>query len=96
MLGDSIKLLRTAKNITQVELAQALSVTKQSVSNWENGNIMPSIDMLIQLSEFFHVSTDYLLGLSDKRTLNADKLTPVQIVHVQNIIDDLLTASGEL
>ncbi|NCC07975.1 MAG: XRE family transcriptional regulator [Clostridia bacterium] len=90
MLGDCIRNLRMTKNVTQVELAHALSVTKQSVSNWENGNIQPSIDMLIQLAEFFHVSTDYLLGRNEKRTLNAENLTPEQIVHVQNIIDDIL------
>lgn len=46
MLGEQIRKLRLARNLSQVELAQQLNVTKQSVSNWENNNIMPSIDML--------------------------------------------------
>ena len=46
---------------TQVSLAQKLSVTKQAVSNWENGNIQPSIDMLVRLADLFSVTTDYLL-----------------------------------
>ncbi|MDY5886413.1 MAG: helix-turn-helix transcriptional regulator, partial [Treponema sp.] len=41
MLSEQIKNLRTAKGINQVELAKCLGVTKQSVSNWENENIMP-------------------------------------------------------
>ena len=42
MLGDQIRRLREAAKETQTELAKELSVSKQSVSNWENGNIQPS------------------------------------------------------
>ena len=47
---------------TQVSLAKKLGVSKQAVSNWENGNIQPSIDMLIRIADLFSVTTDYLLG----------------------------------
>ncbi len=89
MLGDRIRYLRTSLHYSQVDLAEALSVTKQSVSNWENGNILPSIDILVKLSDFFHVSTDYLLGRIDERTLYIDGLTDTQITHLQYLIDDL-------
>lgn len=46
MLGEQIKKLRLAQNISQVTLANQLGVTKQSISNWENDNILPSVDML--------------------------------------------------
>lgn len=46
MLGDRIKTLRTARNLSQVELARKLNVSKQSVSNWENNNILPSVDIV--------------------------------------------------
>ncbi len=46
MFGDQIKELRQAAGLSQVQLAAKLNVSKQSVSNWENNNIMPSIDML--------------------------------------------------
>ena len=42
MLNERIRQLREARGMTQVELARQLSVTKQSVSNWENNNIQPS------------------------------------------------------
>ena len=67
MLNERIRELRTERNITQVALAKELSVSKQSVSNWENDNIQPSIDMLIKIADFFSVSTDYLLGLDNKK-----------------------------
>ena len=60
-LNENIKQLRLARNLSQVDLAKALGVTKQSISNWENNNIQPSIDMLIRISGFFSVSTDYML-----------------------------------
>ena len=61
MIGETIRELRDSFNISQVELAKNLGVTKQCVSNWENDNILPSIDMLIKISKFFNVTTDYLL-----------------------------------
>ena len=89
MFGDQIKNLRLSKCLNQVEMAKILGVTKQSVSNWENENIMPSVDMLIKLSQFFNVSTDYLLGLTEKHALNTEGLSEIQIAHIQNIINDI-------
>lgn len=90
MLGEQIKKLRMNKGMSQVQLAEKLNVTKQSVSNWENEYIMPSVDMLIKIANFFNVSTDYLLGLSEKHTLNTDGLSDLQITYIQTIIDDIL------
>ena len=60
MLGEQIRALRTARNLSQVQLAMRLGVTKQSVSNWENNNILPSVDMLKKIAQFFSCSTDYV------------------------------------
>lgn len=92
MFGKQIKTLRMSRGMNQVEIAKIFGVTKQCVSNWENENIMPSIDMLIKIAGFFNVSTDYLLGLSEKHALNTDGLTEMQIAHIQNLIDDILHA----
>ena len=66
MFGDMIKNLRQSRNLNQVQLAASLNVSKQTVSNWENNNILPSIDMLVKISQFFSVSTDYLLELDTR------------------------------
>lgn len=88
MLGKRIYDLRTAYGWSQVQLAEKLNISKQTVSNWENENIMPSIEMLIRLAKLFHTSTDYLLGLSDAQTINVDGL-PVQFVaHLTQVIED--------
>lgn len=52
MLGDNIRLLRSVRGISQVELGEKLNVSKQSISNWENGNIQPSIEMLMKIADF--------------------------------------------
>ncbi len=62
------------------------------VSNWENDNILPSIEILVKIANFFEVSTDYLLGLDKKRTLDVENLTEIQISHIQLIVDDLRNA----
>ena len=94
MFGTRIKYLRQSRELNQVQLADKLGVKKQSISNWENDNIMPSIDMLIKIADFFHVSTDYLLGREMQDTnaphlLDITGLTPRQIEHIQFIVDDL-------
>lgn len=89
MLNFRIKQLRTNQNLTQVELARSLSVTKQAVSNWENDNIQPSIEMLIKIADFFGVSTDYLLGRDNKQYIEVSGLDDKKISHIRLIIDDM-------
>ncbi len=89
MFYERIKELRLSLGINQVQFAKKLNVTKQCVSNWENANLQPSIDMLIRIAQTFSVSTDYLLGLNDKPTLDAEGLTNEQILHLRAIIDDI-------
>lgn len=89
MLGKRIRGLRLAFGWSQVELSGKLNVSKQAVSNWENGNIQPSIDMLVLLSETLHVTTDYLLGLDDSPRLDVSGLSATEVAHVAFLIDDL-------
>lgn len=89
MLGENIRRLRQERGLCQKTLGQRVGASKQSVSNWENGNITPSIDLLLRLASFFGVSTDYLLGRKSQRTLDATGLTDSQATHVQQLIDDL-------
>ncbi len=86
MLSARIKEIRTAKKLSQVDLAKLLGVTKQSVSNWENDNIQPSVEMLLKISEALNVTTDYLLGRSDRRYLDITDLPEEAIQYIQGII----------
>mgnify|MGYP002510073947 FL=1 len=89
MFGDMMKNLRQSRSLNQVQLAVSLNVSKQTVSNWENNNILPSIEMLVKISQFFSVSTDYLLELDSRSYIEVTGLTDVQLAHVRQIIDDI-------
>ncbi len=89
MFGDVIKKLRTAHNLNQVQLAGKLNISKQTVSNWENNNILPSIEMLVKIAQFFMVSTDYLLELDQREYLEITGLTDEQTAHIKEIIRDI-------
>ena len=90
MFGDKIKILRHSHNLSQVQLAEHLKVTKQTVSNWENNNILPSIEMLVNIAKYFSVSTDYLLELDNREYLEITGLSKTQQAHIQQIIQDIL------
>ena len=90
MFNERLRELRIAASLSQVDLAEKLGVSKQSVSNWENDNIQPSIEMLLKISRTFNVSTDFLLGEDNHRYIEVTKLTKTQIHHVQQIINDIV------
>lgn len=89
MLNQRIREMRQAQGMSQVELAGRLGVTKQSVSNWENDNIQPSIEMLVKLAQTLSVSADYLLGLEGRQTLDVSGLSPQAVGHLQLLIEDI-------
>lgn len=61
-IGCKIAKLRKEKNMTQMELADALGISFQAISNWERGESMPDIAKLVSLSQIFDVSIDEILG----------------------------------
>ena len=65
-LGKKIMTMRNEKNLSQEQLDEKLNVTRQTISNWENGKFYPDIDSLVNLSKFFNVSLDVLLSYDDK------------------------------
>ena len=68
-----LKELRLNKNLTQQQLGKLLSVSGQTILNWENDITYPSVQKLIELASFFDVSIDYLLDFKEKDT-NFDKI----------------------
>ncbi len=60
-IADRIQHLRKVKGISQEELANQIGVSRQSVSKWESEQTLPDIEKIILLSDFFEVTTDYLL-----------------------------------
>lgn len=75
MLGNNIKELRKAKRMTQKELADTLHVSQQTVGSWETERAIPGADTLAQLADYFGVTTDYLLGRSEKKSSSEEQET---------------------
>ncbi len=89
MFSERFKELKTAYNYTSKQIMDGLKISKQTVSNWENNNVLPSIDMLMKTAAFFNVTTDYMLGLSDRKYIEVLDLTDSEIARVQMIINDI-------
>jgi transcriptional regulator with XRE-family HTH domain len=62
-LGEKIYQYRTQKNLSQGDLADALNVSRQSISKWENDNSVPELDKLVKMAEIFGVTLDALVGM---------------------------------
>jgi len=66
-LGENIYALRTRQNMSQGDLADALEVSRQSVSKWENDSAVPELDKLLKMSRLFHVTLDELVNGKQER-----------------------------
>lgn len=60
--NERLKELRIEKNISQLELSKVVNMSKMAISHWESGHSEPSISQLKELSKFFGVTVDYLIG----------------------------------
>ena len=87
--GVFLKQKRTEKNLTQKQIADRIGLAVSAVSSYESGSRYPSYDVLVKLSRIFHVSTDYLLGITDKRNVDVTGLNDNEIELVSQLVDML-------
>lgn len=72
--GKRLKILRESKKLNQEELASVLGVSKQTISNYENGKREANYENLEALADFFNVDMNYLLGKTNKTTILPERL----------------------
>jgi transcriptional regulator with XRE-family HTH domain len=65
VLGDRLVGLRERKGLSQSEVAKAVHLTQQGIDNYEKGRREPKGPILVKLAQFYDVTSDYLLGLTD-------------------------------
>ena len=68
--SERLKLLRQENRYKQREMADIFGLKLRGYQSYEYGNAYPTVPGLIQIAKFFDVSTDYLLGLTDKREVD--------------------------
>ena len=86
--GKRLSGLRKLNHMTQQTLSERLGVTKATVSAYETGIRFPSYDVLIKIAYIFHVSTDYLLGVSSGNMISADGLSSKQTEIIVSLINE--------
>jgi len=80
--------LRKQKGLTQEQMSDLLPVSRTGYSSWEQKKSKPDLENLVMLCEFFSVSADYLLGLSDAPSrINVKKPQPDEISSISSIAD---------
>lgn len=80
MVGKNIKFFREKKDITQSELADKLCVTRQAVSNWENGKTEPDIEMLNKIASVLEISIEELIYGFKRET---------KIINTKNVTENI-------
>ena len=88
-MGNKLRSLRIEKKLTQKQVADRVGVAISAVSSYESGTRYPSYDVLVRFAHIFHVSTDYLLGITDKRNIDVTGLDDNEIEVVSQLVEML-------
>lgn len=84
MIGDRIKALRLVGNLSREDLANKLGVSYSAIAMYEQGNREPNNDLLVKISNFFNVSTDYLLEVNLNSIVKNNQNKLEQILQLAN------------
>ena len=89
MIGEKIALCRKKAGMSQEALAAELNISRQAVSRWETGEATPDTDKVVQLSRLFGVTTDYLLGREDQRSVDLSGLTAAEATLICDLVSSM-------
>lgn len=84
-----LKELRLSKGLRQEQVAKLIGVNKSAISTYESGNRQPSYDILVRLANLYRVSTDYLLGQTNIRSVDLSGLTEQEAALICGIVETM-------
>lgn len=88
-LGRKVRILRESREWSQAELAQKAGVTKSAISTYELGIRTPSADVVCAFAKAFGVSSDYLLGIAERRTVDVEGLSERDEAVIRELVVSL-------
>lgn len=94
--SSRLKELRQTKNLRQEQVAKLIGVNKSAISSYENDLRQPSFDILVRLANLYRVSTDYLLGQTDKRSLDLTGLTAEEAAIICELVASMSKKNEQL
>ncbi len=95
-LSTRLRQLRQDKHLRQDQVSALIGVSKGAISAYENDIRQPSYDVLIRLANLYRVSTDYLLGRSDDRTIDISGLTADEAAIISNLVASMTTKNQKM
>lgn len=99
MIGEfaiRLKQLRLDKHLRQDQVAALIGVTKSAISAYENDLRQPSYAVLVRFATLYRVSTDYLLGCSNNRTIDISGLTETEAALITEIVASMTAKNQKL
>lgn len=100
LVSQYLQLLRKQHDLTQEDLAKELCITRQAVSKWENGNTIPDLELLLKLSQMYHLTINDILEPKIPPNVIEDfeQIIKISEVEIKNILnqfskDDIVKAS---
>jgi transcriptional regulator with XRE-family HTH domain len=88
--GERLKELRENKKLSQTQVAKRLSLTRSSVSGYENNISVPSIEVLSKMAFLYGTTTDYILGIDNRKVIVLDGLTDREAAVIQDMVSMLI------
>lgn len=86
VFSQRLKQLRSLQGISQYALANALGVSRTSLKNWELAVATPPLSVLVDMALYFRVSSDYLLGLDGRRSIQINFLSDRSVGALTNLV----------
>lgn len=95
-LGEKLKQLRTEKHLRQDQVACLINVERSSISLWENDLRQPTYTALVKLATLYGVTTDYLLGCSNDRTIDVSGLTAAEAAMISDLVASMTAKNKKM
>ena len=95
-ISARLKEKREELHLKQDQVAQLVGVNRNAISTYENGTREPSLGMMVRLARLYRVSTDYLLGITDNRSVDISGLTDHEAMLICELVEEMTKKNENL